>query len=139
MEKSINKNYVAIGAGILLIALLLVVLLKTCKPAAPSPAVDRLKSINDSLYYAIEKNNEIANNLYARIDSITLLSDTIISRQEITNKYYQNEVYHILNSDDNAASAQLRSNIKRSDSLFKAGFYNRTYNLRHTPVESELQ
>lgn len=134
-----NKNHIAIGSSILLITLLIVVLLKTCNTPATPATVDRLQNINDSLYRAIEKNNEIANNLYARIDSITLLSDTIISRQEITNKYYQNEVYHILNSDDDAANAQLRSNIKKSDSLFKAGFFNRTYDLRYSPAESEFQ
>jgi hypothetical protein len=138
MEKNELTNPIIYVGAMLIIGVVFILLFKGCD-STPQPAVDRLQTINDSLYRAIEKNNEIANNLYARIDSITLLSDTIISRQEITNKYYQNEVYHILNSDDATANAQLRTNLKKSDSLFKTGFYNRTYDLRYSPVESQLQ
>jgi hypothetical protein len=103
-----------------------------------NPAVDRLHEINDSLYHVIEENNRIANDLYEKLDSITIISDTIIERQEITNRYYKNEVYNILNSDDTDANAQFRSTLKKSDSLLKSGFYSKTYDLRSAANESKL-
>ena len=108
------------------------------KKPVSNPAVDRLHQINDSLYKVIEENNKIANDLYDKLDSITVISDTIIQRQEITNKYYKNEVYNILSSTDNDANTQFRSTLKRSDSLLKSGFYTKTYNLRPSVNEPEL-
>jgi hypothetical protein len=123
----------------LLILLSIVFTIKTCsKKPVPNPAVDRLHDINDSLYDVIEQNNKIANDLYEKLDSITILSDTIIQRQEITNKYYKNEVYNILSSTDSDANTQFRSTLKKSDSLLKSGFYTKTYNLRSSVNEPQF-
>jgi hypothetical protein len=131
------KTGIILGVSILAMAILFSI--KTCtKKPTPNPAVDRLHQINDSLYQVIEENNKIANDLYEKLDSITIISDTIIQRQEITNKYYKNEVYNILNSDDTDANSQFRSTLKKSDSLLKSGFYSKTYNLRPSVDESEL-
>jgi len=128
--------------GILAVVIILLCIfftIKTCsKKPVSNPAVDRLHQINDSLYQVIEENNKIANDLYEKLDSITIISDTIIQRQEITNKYYKNEVYNILNSDDTDANSQFKSTLKKSDSLLKSGFYSKTYNLRPSVNESEL-
>lgn len=128
---------IIIGVSVIVIAILFSI--KTCtKKPVPNPAVDRLHQINDSLYQVIEENNKIANDLYEKLDSITIISDTIIQRQEITNKYYKNEVYNILNADDANANSQFRTTLKKSDSLLKSGFYSKTYNLRPSTNESQF-
>ena len=127
------------GLGILATGVIIILLFKGCNKPAASPAVDRLRSINDSLYQVIHSNNNKTDSLFAKIDSIRAWSDTIVQRQEITNKYYTNETYTILNSSPSAASKQLRTTLKKSDSLLKSGFYTRTYDLRRAAFQSELQ
>ena len=127
------------GLTILAIGVLVIMLFKGCNKPAASPAVDRLRSMNDSLYQVIQSNNTKTDSLFAKIDSIRAWSDTIVQRQEITNKYYTNETYTILNSSPSAASKQLRTTLKKSDSLLKSGFYTRTYDLRRAAFQSELQ
>jgi len=58
--------------------------------------------------------------------------------QDVTNQYYRNDVYQILNSDDATADRQFRATLKKSDSLLKSGFYSKTYDLRSAANESEL-
>ena len=140
MGKISRLGNTAIIIGIVVVVTTILFSIKTCtKKPAPNPAVDRLNTINDSLYKVIEENNRVSNELYNKLDSITLLSDTIIQHQEITNKYYKNETYNILNSSAAAANTQFRSTLKKSDSLLKAGFYTRTYNLRSATFQSQLQ
>ena len=139
MEKARVNPMLIYGLSILAIGVLVILLFKGCNKPSASPAVDRLRSMNDSLYQVIESNNTKTDSLFAKIDSIRAWSDTIIQRQEITNKYYTNETYTILNSSPSAASKQLRTTLKKSDSLLKSGFYTRTYDLRRAAFQSELQ
>jgi hypothetical protein len=139
MEKARINPMLIYGLTILAIGVLVILLFKGCNRPAASPAVDRLHSLNDSLYRVIESNNTKTDSLFAKIDSIRAWSDTIVQRQEITNQYYTNETYTILNSSPSAASKQLRSTLKKSDSLLKSGFYTRTYDLRRAAFQSELQ
>jgi hypothetical protein len=139
MEKARINPMLIYGLTILAIGVLVIMLFKGCNRPAASPAVDRLHSLNDSLYRVIESNNTKTDSLFAKIDSIRAWSDTIVQRQEITNQYYTNETYTILNSSPSAASKQLRSTLKKSDSLLKSGFYTRTYDLRRAAFQSELQ
>jgi hypothetical protein len=139
MEKARINPMLIYGLTILAIGVLVIMLFKGCNKPAASPAVDRLHSLNDSLYRVIESNNTKTDSLFAKIDSIRAWSDTIVQRQEITNQYYTNETYTILNSSPSAASKQLRSTLKKSDSLLKSGFYTRTYDLRRSAFQSELQ
>jgi hypothetical protein len=138
MGKISRLARIGIALGIFIISFAIIASIKTCKKPEPNPAVDRLNQINDSLYQVIEENSKIANYLYAKLDSITIVSDTIVQRQEITNKYYKNEVYNILNSSDADADIQFRTTLKKSDSLLKSGFYSKTYNLRTPAYESKL-
>jgi hypothetical protein len=139
MEKARINPMIIYGLGILATGVIIILLFKGCNKPAASPAVDRLHSLNDSLYRVIESNNTKTDSLFAKIDSIRAWSDTIVQRQEITNQYYTNETYTILNSSPSAASKQLRSTLKKSDSLLKSGFYTRTYDLRRAAFQSELQ
>jgi hypothetical protein len=139
MEKARINPMIIYGLGILATGVIIILLFKGCNKPAASPAVDRLRNINDSLYQVIHSNNNKTDSLFAKIDSIRAWSDTIVQRQEITNKYYTNETYTILNSSPSAASKQLRSTLKKSDSLLKSGFYTRTYDLRRAAFQSELQ
>jgi hypothetical protein len=139
MEKARINPMIIYGLGILATGVIIILLFKGCNKPAASPAVDRLRSINDSLYQVIHSNNNKTDSLFAKIDSIRAWSDTIVQRQEITNKYYTNETYTILNSSPSAASKQLRTTLKKSDSLLKSGFYTRTYDLRRAAFQSELQ
>jgi hypothetical protein len=139
MGKTSKLSKLGVILATVIILLSIFFSIKTCtKKSVDNPAVDRLHEINDSLYHVIEENNRIANDLYEKLDSITIISDTIIERQEITNRYYKNEVYNILNSDDADANAQFRSTLKKSDSLLKSGFYSKTYDLRSAANESKL-
>ena len=139
MEKARINPMLIYGLSVLAIGVLVIMLFKGCNKPAASPAVDRLRSMNDSLYQVIQSNNTKTDSLFAKIDSIRAWSDTIVQRQEITNKYYTNETYTILNSSPSAASKQLRTTLKKSDSLLKSGFYTRTYDLRRAAFQSELQ
>jgi hypothetical protein len=139
MEKARINPMLIYGLTILAIGVLVIMLFKGCNKPSASPAVDRLRSMNDSLYQVIQSNNTKTDSLFAKIDSIRAWSDTIVQRQEITNQYYTNETYTILNSSPSAASKQLRSTLKKSDSLLKSGFYTRTYDLRRSAFQSELQ
>jgi hypothetical protein len=139
MEKARINPMIIYGLGILATGVIIILLFKGCNKPAASPAVDRLHSLNDSLYRVIESNNTKTDSLFAKIDSIRAWSDTIVQRQEITNQYYTNETYTILNSSPSAASKQLRTTLKKSDSLLKSGFYTRTYDLRRAAFQSELQ
>jgi hypothetical protein len=134
-----KKTKLLIGMTLLIITLAVIFSLRTCHRPVTNPAVKMLQDINDSLYQVIEINNAKTDSLFLKIDSIKSWSDTIIQRQEITNKYYTNETYTILNSSPSAASKQFRATLKKSDSLLKSGFYTRTYNLRSATFQSELQ
>jgi len=139
MGKTSKLSKLGVILATVIILLSIFFSIKTCtKKPVDNPAVDRLHDINDSLYDVIEQNNKIANDLYEKLDSITILSDTIIQRQEITNKYYKNEVYNILSSTDADANTQFRSTLKKSDSLLKSGFYTKTNNLRSSANESQF-
>lgn len=139
MEKARINPMLIYALGILATGVLIILLFKGCGRPQTNPAVDRLNNLNDSLYQVIQSNNTKTDSLFAKIDSIRAWSDTIIQHQEITNKYYTNETYTILNSSPTAASKQFRTTLQKSDSLLKSGFYTRTYNLRHATFQSELQ
>lgn len=138
MEK--NKTRLVIyGSAALLVLIAIAVTVKTCnKKPTENPAVSRLETINDSLLKVIDKNTKAANELYLKIDSLNFKSDTIIENQYTVNKYYKDEIYNILNADDPTTAKQFRSTLKKSDSLLKAGFYSRTYDLRSAVIQSKL-
>jgi hypothetical protein len=136
MEKNTK---LLIGLGCAIIALALIFSIRSCTRPVTNPAIIMLQTINDSLYKVIEQNNAIADSLFDKIDSLDVHQDTIIQQQKITNEYYRNETYNILSSSAAGANAQFRTTLKKSDSLLKAGFYTRTYNLRSATFQSELQ
>jgi hypothetical protein len=138
MEK--NKTRLVIyGSAALLVLAAIAVTVKTCnKKPTENPAVSRLETINDSLLKVIDKNTKAANELYLKIDSLNFKSDTIIENQYTVNKYYKDEIYNILNADDPTTTKQFRATLKKSDSLLKAGFYSRTYDLRSSTIQPEL-
>ena len=139
MEKNkLKRTIIDVSLG-LVCFICVFYLIKSNKHQISNPAVDRLHSINDSLYEVIQSNNIKTDSLFAKIDSLNVKGDTIIQQQEITNQYYRNETFNILNSDNAAASKQFRTTLKKSDSLLKAGFYTRTYNLRSATFQSQLQ
>jgi hypothetical protein len=112
---------------------------KTCNKPVTNPAIKRLQDINDSLYQIIETNNAKTDSLFLKIDSLQVEQDTIITKQQITNEIYRNETYNILSASATDNDVKFRSTIKKSDSLLKAGFYTRTYNLRQAAFQSQLQ
>jgi hypothetical protein len=112
---------------------------KTCNKPVTNPAIKRLQDINDSLYQIIETNNAKTDSLFLKIDSLKIEQDTIITKQQITNEIYRNETYNILSSSATDNDVKFRATIKKSDSLLKAGFYTRTYNLRQAAFQSQLQ
>jgi hypothetical protein len=128
----------AVGLGITILALAVIFSVRTCNRPVTNPTIKRLQDMNDSLYQIIADNNAKTDSLFAKIDSLQVHTDTIIQRQDITNKYYQNDTYNILNANAADANKQYRSTLKKSDSLLKAGFYTRTYNLRSAAFQSEL-
>jgi hypothetical protein len=138
MEKNELRRIVLYFTIITIVGVCLITLFKGCGDK-PNPAIDRLQNINDSLYKVIERNTQKTDTLFMKIDSLNVKGDTIIQQQEITNQYYRNETFNILNSDNAAASKQFRTTLKKSDSLLKAGFYTRTYNLRSATFQSQLQ
>ena len=139
MEK---KKLIKLGSYILVITIVgitMILLFKGCKKKpAQNPAVTRLETINDSLLKVIDKNTKAANELYLKIDSLNFRSDTIIQKQYTVNKYYKDEIYNILNSDDPTSNKQFRSTLQKSDSLLKSGFYSKTYDLRPAVNEFKL-
>jgi len=138
MEENKLRNTVLIAAVASVMLIMIIVGMKTCNENT-DPAVDRLRSINDSLYDVIDQNNQKADSLFLKIDSLNIHQDTIIQQQQITNEIYRNETYNILSSTPSNANAQFRATLKKSDSLLKAGFYTRTYNLRSAAFQSQLQ
>jgi len=136
-----EKTKLVIYSGLAVLALAAtIVTVKTCnKKPTENPAVSRLETINDSLLKVIDKNTKAANDLYLKIDSLNMRSDTIIENRYTVNKYYKDEIYNILNADDPTTTKQFRATLKKSDSLLKAGFYSRTYDLRSSTVQPELR
>jgi hypothetical protein len=138
MEKKKTRLIIYSSAAVLALAAIAVTV-KTCnKKPTENPAVSRLETINDSLLKVIDKNTKAANELYLKIDSLNFKSDTIIENRYTVNKYYKDEIYNILNSDDPTANRQFRSTLQKSDSLLKSGFYSKTYDLRPSVNEFKL-
>lgn len=138
MEENKLRSTVLIAAVAAVVLIMIIVGVKSCNENE-DPAIDRLRSINDSLYDVIHQNNEKTDSLFIKIDSLNIHQDTIIQNQQITNEIYRNETYNILSSSPSNATAQFRATLKKSDSLLKAGFYTRTYNLRSAAFQSQLQ
>ena len=134
-----KKTKLLVGMAIVIVTFAVIFSVRTCNRPVTNPAVKRLQDVNDSLYKIIETNNAKTDSLFIKIDSLNIKGDTIIQQQEITNKYYRNETFNILNSDNAAANKQFRATLKKSDSLLKSGFYTRTYNLRSATFQSQLQ
>jgi hypothetical protein len=128
-----------IGLGVAIFALSILFAVKTCNKPVTNPAIKRLQDINDSLYQIIEVNNAKTDSLFLKIDSLQVEQDTIITKQQITNEIYRNETYNILSASATDNDVKFRSTLKKSDSLLKAGFYTRTYNLRQAAFQSQLQ
>jgi hypothetical protein len=138
MEENKLRSTVLIAAVAAVVLIMIITGVKSCNENR-DPAINRLRSINDSLYDVIDLNNRKADSLFIKIDSIEIHQDTIIQNQQITNEIYRNETYNILSSTPSNATAQFRATLKKSDSLLKKGFYTRTYNLRSATFQSELQ
>lgn len=124
---------------VVIIALAVIFSVRTCNKPVTNPAIKRLQDVNDSLYKIIEANNAKTDSLFLKIDSLQVHQDTIIQRQQITNEIYRNETYNILSASPTNATNQYRATLKKSDSLLKAGFYTRTYNLRSAAFQSQFQ
>lgn len=138
MEKNNLRSIVLYAAVITVVGIMIIVGFKSCNEKT-DPAIERLQDINDSLYQIIDVNNIKTDSLFLKIDSLEIHQDTIIQQQQITNEIYRNETYNILSSTPSNANAQFRATLKKSDSLLKAGFYTRTYNLRSAAFQSQLQ
>jgi ERCC4-type nuclease len=134
-----KKTKLLVGMSVVILTMAVIFSVRSCNRPVTNPAVKRLQDVNDSLYQIIQTNNEKTDSLFAKIDSLNVHQDTIIQHQEIKNEYYKNETYQILSSTPSAANAQFRATLKKSDSLLKAGFYTRTYNLRSATFQSQLQ
>jgi hypothetical protein len=134
-----KNTKLVIAVAVVIIALTIVFSVRSCNKPVTNPAIKRLQDINDSLYQIIETNNAKTDSLFLKIDSLKIHQDTIIQRQQITNEIYRNETYNILSASPTNATNQYRATLKKSDSLLKAGFYTRTYNLRSAAFQSQLQ
>jgi hypothetical protein len=134
-----KRTKLLIGLGVVIAALVIVFSVRSCNKPVTNPAIKRLQDINDSLYQIIEINNAKTDSLFLKIDSLQVEQDTIITKQQITNEIYRNETYNILSASATDNDVKFRSTIKKSDSLLKAGFYTRTYNLRQAAFQSQLQ
>jgi len=134
-----KRTKLLIGLGVVIAALVIVFSVRSCNKPVTNPAIKRLQDINDSLYQIIEVNNAKTDSLFLKIDSLQLEQDTIITKQQITNEIYRNETYNILSASATDNDVKFRSTLKKSDSLLKAGFYTRTYNLRQAAFQSQLQ
>ena len=139
MEKNKLRNTVLIASVAVVVLIMIIVGVRSCNKPVTNPAIKRLQDVNDSLYQIIEVNNAKTDSLFNKIDSLQIHQDTIIQQQQITNEIYRNETYNILSSTPSTANSQFRTTLKKSDSLLKAGFYTRTYNLRSAAFQSQLQ
>jgi galactose-1-phosphate uridylyltransferase len=139
MEKNKLRNTVLIASVAMVVLIMIIVGVRSCNEPVTNPAIKRLQDVNDSLYQIIEVNNAKTDSLFNKIDSLNIHQDTIIQQQQITNEIYRNETYNILSSTPSTANGQFRTTLKKSDSLLKAGFYTRTYNLRSAAFQSQLQ
>jgi hypothetical protein len=134
-----KRTKLLIGLGVVIVTLVVVFSVRSCNKPVTNPAIKRLQDINDSLYQIIETNNAKTDSLFLKIDSLKIEQDTIITKQQITNEIYRNETYNILSASATDNDVKFRSTLKKSDSLLKAGFYSRTYNLRQAAFQSQLQ
>ncbi len=134
-----KRTKLLIGLGVVIAALVVIFSVRSCNKPVTNPAIKRLQDINDSLYQIIETNNAKTDSLFLKIDSLKIEQDTIITKQQITNEIYRNETYNILSASATDNDIKFRSTLKKSDSLLKAGFYTRTYNLRQAAFQSQLQ
>jgi len=128
MEKNELRSTVLIGAALTVILVAVITGAKSCNENT-DPLQDRLEEINDSLMQEVMENSIKIDSLYLKIDSLDILSDTIINKQSVVNEYYNQEVYNILNADARGANRKLAEVLKVSDSLLKAGFFSRTLNV----------
>ena len=134
-----KRTKLLIGLGVMISALVIVFSVRSCNKPVTNPAIKRLQDINDSLYQIIETNNAKTDSLFLKIDSLKIEQDTIMTKQQITNEIYRNETYNILSASATDNDFKFRSTLKKSDSLLKAGFYTRTYNLRQAAFQSQFQ
>jgi hypothetical protein len=134
-----KRTKLLIGLGVVILTLVVIFSVRSCNKPVTNPAIKRLQDINDSLYQIIETNNAKTDSLFLKIDSLQVEQDTIITKQQITNEIYRNETYNILSASATDNDVKFRSTLKKSDSLLKAGFYTRTYNLRQAAFQSQLQ
>jgi hypothetical protein len=134
-----KRTKLLIGLGVVIVTLVVIFSVRSCNKPVTNPAIKRLQDINDSLYQIIEINNAKTDSLFLKIDSLQVEQDTIITKQQITNEIYRNETYNILSASATDNDVKFRSTLKKSDSLLKAGFYTRTYNLRQAAFQSQLQ
>jgi hypothetical protein len=128
MEKDNLRSIVLYATVMTVIGIMIIVGFKSCNENT-DPLQDRLEEINDSLMQEVMENSIKIDSLYLKIDSLDILSDTIINKQSIVNEYYNQEVYNILNADARGANRKLAEVLKVSDSLLKAGFFSRTLNV----------
>ena len=128
MEKSVTVKVIQILSALLLLVGVATTI-ATCRQEKRGPLEDRLEEINDSLMQQVMENSIKIDSLYNKIDSLNLVSDTLITQQPIINEYYRQEVYNILNTDARGANRKLAEVLKVSDSLLKAGFFSRTINI----------
>jgi hypothetical protein len=134
-----KRTKLLIGLAVVIATLVIIFSVRSCNKPVTNPAIKRLQDINDSLYQIIETNNAKTDSLFLKIDSLQVEQDTIITKQQITNEIYRNETYNILSASATDNDIKFRSTLKKSDSLLKAGFYTRTYNLRQAAFQSQLQ
>ena len=128
MEKSLTVKIIQVLSALLLLVGIATTV-HTCRQEKRNSIEDRLEEINDSLMKEMIENSIKIDSLYLKIDSLDLLSDTLINKQPIVNEYYRQEVYNILNADARGANRKLAEVLKVSDSLLKAGFFSRTINI----------
>ena len=128
MEKSLVVKIIQVISALLLLVGIAVTV-KTCRQENKNHLEERLEEINDSLMQQVIENSIKIDSLYNKIDSLNLISDTLINQQPIVNEYYRQEVYNILNADARGANRKLAEALKVSDSLLKAGFFSRTINI----------
>ena len=128
MEKSLVVKIIQVISALLLLVGIAVTV-KTCRQENKNHLEERLEEINDSLMQQVIENSIKIDSLYNKIDSLNLISDTLINQQPIVNEYYRQEVYNILNADARGANRKLTEVLKVSDSLLKAGFFSRTINI----------
>jgi len=112
--------------GIIALSIGLLWLYKISNKPEVDPARDRLEKMNDSLFHQLEINSGKIDGLHIKIDSLNILSDTLLNKQTIVNEYHRNEVYNILSSDAKSNNRRLSETFRLSDSLLKSGFYTRT-------------